>query len=135
TSREKMAAGGVSYDYANLVLQGLAQVRAQELDTALTGLAVWNGEPGDGGGGTASAVERWQRSGLAVEVVDPLAPATPPRPRKRAKPPKAARGQRTHVMAMLFADAVHFSRLKEEQVPVFVRRFLGAIARVLKRYP
>lgn len=136
TSREKMAAGGVSYDYANLVLQGLAQVRAQELDTALTGLALWDGKPGDGSGGTASAVDRWLRSGLALEVVDPLAPALLPPARKpaRRKAPKVEKGH-THVMAMLFADAVHFSKLKEAQVPVFVREFLGAIARVLKRYP
>jgi class 3 adenylate cyclase len=36
-------------------------------------------------------------------------------------------------MAMLFADAVNYSKLTEEQVPRFVQHFLGAIADLLKR--
>src|SRR5260370_17996085 len=37
------------------------------------------------------------------------------------------------IMAMLFADAVHYSKLTEEQVPRFVQHFLGAIADLLDR--
>jgi class 3 adenylate cyclase len=36
------------------------------------------------------------------------------------------------VRALLFADAVGFSKLREEQIPIFVQRFLGAIGRLLK---
>ena len=32
---------------------------------------------------------------------------------------------------MLFADAVHFSKLTEEQVPLFVQYFLGMIGDLL----
>jgi class 3 adenylate cyclase len=34
------------------------------------------------------------------------------------------------MMALLFADAVHFSKLTEEQVPRFAKHFLGAISRM-----
>jgi class 3 adenylate cyclase len=36
------------------------------------------------------------------------------------------------VRALLFADAVGFSKLQEEQIPIFVKSFLGAISRLLK---
>ena len=39
----------------------------------------------------------------------------------------------TRVMAMLFADAVNYSKLTEEQVPRFVQHFLGAIADLMRR--
>jgi len=60
----------VSYDYANLLLQGLASVRAEQLETELVPLAVWDGRPGDGPGGTASVVRRWQRLDHKVALID-----------------------------------------------------------------
>ena len=53
-SRQKTSFGSVYYDYANLVLNGLSRNRAAHLDTELSALAVWNGQSGDGPGGTAS---------------------------------------------------------------------------------
>lgn len=58
-----------AYDHANHVLHEMALAHAP-----LTGLALWDGRPG-GRGGTASAVDRWRRSGLTVEIIDPLDPA------------------------------------------------------------
>lgn len=58
-SKQHHGIGGVSYDYANQILLGLASIHARRLDTELAALAVWDGLPGDGGGGTASAIERW----------------------------------------------------------------------------
>lgn len=46
------------------------------------------------------------------------------------KPPVAAKER---VRAILFADAVNFSRLNEDQVEIFSRDFLGAIAAVIER--
>jgi hypothetical protein len=69
-SSQKMAGGGVSYDYANLVLHGLSSVRAGELQTELVALAVWDGKRGDGPGGTATTVERWRQLGVRVELIE-----------------------------------------------------------------
>ena len=71
-SHQRLAVGGISYDYANMFLHGLATLRAEHLDTELVALAVWDGRPGDGPGGTASTVARWQSQGLAVDVIDLL---------------------------------------------------------------
>jgi hypothetical protein len=69
-SPEKIPTGSVSYDYANLVLYGLALVQAQRLETSVVGLAVWDKQPGDGPGGTASVVARWQSWKLPVHCID-----------------------------------------------------------------
>jgi class 3 adenylate cyclase len=138
-SGEKMQGSNVSYDYANLMLHGLASVRASELETALQALAVWDGREGDGPGGTASVMRRWHGLGLPVSWVDL---ATGPAgellivsglPSSVPAPPSQPVESDTRVMAMLFADAVNYSKLMEEQVPRFVQHFLGAIADLMRR--
>jgi class 3 adenylate cyclase/tetratricopeptide (TPR) repeat protein len=138
-SAQRMKAGSISYDYANLVLHGLATVRARQLETDLVGLAVWDGLPGNGLGGTASVVSRWQALELPVyqfnltnlretgsASVEP-AQATS----MSSKRPADDDDDGTRVMAMLFGDAVNFSKLTEDQVPRFVDHFLGQIATLL----
>ncbi|MFM9962062.1 MAG: RyR domain-containing protein [Planctomycetaceae bacterium] len=167
-SPQKMASGSISYEYANLMLHGLASVRATELQTELLGLAVWDGQPGDGPGGTASVITRWHTLGLPVYQVDlsvssppPLLPSSPPLLSttrangecgdaerdpapfvlpviRNTKPPSQVcygpdgRESGTRIMAMLFGDAVNFSKLTEDQVPRFVQHFLTPIAELLK---
>jgi hypothetical protein len=62
--------GGITYDYANLLLLGRALMHADQLQTDLIPLAVWDGNEGDGPGGTASIVDRWRRLGHTVELVN-----------------------------------------------------------------
>jgi class 3 adenylate cyclase/tetratricopeptide (TPR) repeat protein len=143
TSSQKMQAGSVSYDYANLVLHGLATVRAGELETEPLGLIVWNGAKGDGPGGTASVAARWHGLGVPVWRVD-LSKLPVPVPDVLPiikNTPESLKGIRvefpeseTKVMAMLFADAVNFGKLTEEQVPRFVDAFLGEIATIVRKY-
>ncbi|MCA1556712.1 MAG: hypothetical protein LC747_08495, partial [Acidobacteria bacterium] len=40
---------------------------------------------------------------------------------------------KAQLAALLFADAVNFSKLTEEQIPLFVRHFLGAIGALVAR--
>ena len=42
----------------------------RRLDQAPLVVAVWDGLPGDGPGGTADAVELWQLEGHQVDVID-----------------------------------------------------------------
>ncbi|HUG97621.1 MAG TPA: TRAFs-binding domain-containing protein [Gammaproteobacteria bacterium] len=137
--------GGVAYDYANDLVHGLGCVRASELETELAALAVWDGRAGDGRGGTASAVRQWQvhdipvhrvrleaapeqgAGSLEVVAVRPGAgPAT-------TKPASPARDDDDAVMALLFADAIGFSRLTDAEVPLFVDACLGLVARLIAR--
>jgi class 3 adenylate cyclase len=58
------------YEYANRVLFGLARAKSLETGADLVALAVWDGKPGDGRGGSASAVARWRAAEIPTEVVD-----------------------------------------------------------------
>jgi class 3 adenylate cyclase len=142
-SPHKIRAGGVPFDYANVMMHGLATLRARQLETTLMGLVVWNGYAGDGPGGTSSVVERCQALRIPVYQLNPenlaigrVAQPTNdlPGPSTAAAAISAETGGETSVMATLFGDAVNFSQLTEEQVPLFVEHFLGSIARILERY-
>ena len=58
--------GGIVFEYANLLLLGLAQLRSRALDTDLVGLALWDRNPGEGPGGTSDTVKSWRQHGLKV---------------------------------------------------------------------
>jgi class 3 adenylate cyclase len=142
-SSQRLGEGSMSFEYTNLVLQGLAHMKARQLETEVVPLAVWDQKPGDGPGGTAGMIELWQSLGLSVEMID-LAkilrrqcpnlvskisglPAPAVTPKRRTGSKKFT----TRIMAMLFADAVHFSKLTERQIPLFVQQFLGTIAALI----
>jgi class 3 adenylate cyclase len=165
-STQRLEIGGISYDFCNDMLLGLAAIHARQLDTPLVPLAVWDGTPGDGPGGAASAVQNWQTLGYEPEIVD-LAkiarpegrapPATPkvvaateggsrPKTGAASSPPDESvrladvvpfaesSGFASRIVALLFADAVGFSKLPEPEVPRFVQHFLGAIAQLSEQF-
>ncbi len=127
-------------DFANRMLHGLARLRAEQLETRLIGLAVWDGKPGDGPGGTADNVARWRRLGLHVDIIDPRTLAQRPRPvdirggryfGSRKKSASNARGEfAAEIRALLFADFEGFSKLNDAEVPRFVRHCLGLVGRL-----
>src|SRR4029079_11298823 len=77
-SPERLEVGGVSYEFCNEILLGLATIRARQLETELVPLAVWNGETGDGPGGASSVVQAWRSLGLEPRIVDLPAAGHPP---------------------------------------------------------
>lgn len=128
--------GQVSYEFTNLMLHGLASIRAEYLGTKLVCMAVWDGKTGDGPYGTAGTVQRWRDLGLDVEIIDlrelptercpdgafstshsEIAAYSPHLPGAPQFAPE--------ICALLFADAQGFSELSDEQVPRFVEHFLG----------
>jgi class 3 adenylate cyclase len=96
---------GIVLRYASMLQRGLASLRAAALDTALRHVRV---EP-DG---------LWQ-----IDDV-PHAQAQPPAPGPAPAEPEQ------QVVGMIFADALNFSRLTEEQLPLFLSEFVGLIARL-----
>jgi class 3 adenylate cyclase len=156
-SGQRVGWGGTFYDYANLIAHGLAAVRARDLETDLVALAVWDGRPGDGPGGTASVVQRWQAQGLDVQIIDPAplrkhavalriqspAPSAAMQPNVVQQaasgspdiPPTVVQTDAdTDIMALLFADAVGYSKLSEAEVLRFGEHFLGSIGKRLEKY-
>lgn len=141
-SQRQQGDRSLAYEYSNQVLYGLAQMRAAQLETTLTPLAVWNGMPGDGKGGTASMVQYWRNQEHDVQIIDLAALLQ----QAQVSAPHSLT-QKEHststltdagpaveltreIMAMLFADVVQFSRLGEDQIGAYVQHFLGAIAQL-----
>ncbi len=141
SSKQRDTRGSVSYEYANLMLHGLASVRAEQLETKLVALAVWNGQSGDGRGGTAGTVERWRELDLSAEIIDlgeMLLRERPDLIRQPAASPgivsrgasEAAPAFASEIRALLFADVEGFSKLTDEEVPRFVEHFLGLVGKL-----
>lgn len=124
------APGDIGYVYANLMIDGLARLKAASLGAALTPLAVWNKEKEEGPGGTGSLVRHWRRQGLAPEIILPSFPAGPRRARARKVKPEVQ-----SIKAVLFADVVGYSKLREGQIPAFVNHFMALPGRLLRRLP
>jgi class 3 adenylate cyclase/tetratricopeptide (TPR) repeat protein len=146
-SPNRLASREAVYNYTNAVLQGLAGTRAAELEVELKALVFWNGARGDSPGGTATRCQEWRKLGIPLELIDadqllrdecPNLYVTPER-RPAAGPSLATANRESgarepEVKTMLFADAVHYSKLTEEQVPRFVQHFLGKIAELLAEW-
>jgi class 3 adenylate cyclase len=131
----------VIYHYANLFMDGMATLRAQMLETELKPLVVWDGRSGEEPEGTDSLVQHWRSRGRSVEVVDvaellsdtgiKLAPAA-----ASLSGPQEARSQPEspqQIRAMLFADAVGYAKLSEEQIPLFGLHFLEPVAKLVAK--
>lgn len=128
---------GTAHEYASRMLFGMAAIRADQLDTELVPLVVRDGPPGDADVGTASGIGRRCGPVLAVEVIDlrVLASGSDTAPEATADPTPSTPADRRldgefvpRIMALLFADAVNFSKLDEDQTRRFVEHFLGRIA-------
>jgi class 3 adenylate cyclase len=153
-SPQKLEIGGIAYEFCNDLLFGLATIRARQLETSLAPLAVWDGMTGDGPGGAASAIQSWRRAGREPEIVDlgkisnavaavylSRRSSAKADDRRRQKPGKTIGAHRaprqrfgSRIVAILFADAVGFSKLSEAEVPRFVQHFLGAISKLSKKF-
>ncbi|MHC4390510.1 MAG: TRAFs-binding domain-containing protein, partial [Planctomycetota bacterium] len=163
-AKERLAFGSVSFEYADRFLHGLATMRARELLARLRPIALWDGRPGDGPGGTASNVERWRSAGIEVTVVDinelretmeievraadasgaDAAPSMEPSRAEAGVPTleesKASRAAASvalgsRILSIVFVDAKGFSKLLDAEIPFFVHHALGAIAQVMKEAP
>jgi class 3 adenylate cyclase len=128
-----------AYEFANRMLHGLAAVRAEQLETRLAALAVWDGRQGDGGGGTAAAVEQWRDAGLDIEVIDTnsFAPQRHRELREEVSVNSVSLWSTDPVFsreirALLFADVEGFSKLMDEELPPFVEHFLGLVGDLIK---
>ena len=148
-STQRIGTGGISYEFSSQLLLGLAAIRCRQLDSTLIPLAIWNEKPGDGSGGTASVVENWRKLGYEPEIINlekicrrsgPLPAGRQRRSLQESRPTGTGIAQTSEesfgsrVVAILFADAVGFSKLTEAEVPRFVQHFLGGIAQLSNRF-
>jgi class 3 adenylate cyclase len=138
-SPQKLEIGGVAYEFCNEMLLGLATIRARQLGTTMIPLAVWDEMSGDGPGGTATVIGNWRKLGYEPEIIDlsKISRESGSLPGKTGAPifeTKSSNSFASRIVAILFADAVGFSKLNESEVPRFVQHFLGAIARLSEKF-
>jgi len=130
---------GAAYDFCNRVLAGSAILKSQFLGMDIAPILLWDGKPGDGGGGTESVRNYWQQAmPQEVEILpmdrilaDALAGGLAlPEPEQRPTGSADAPADRTpqEIRAMIFTDVVQFSKWPEQSVPTFIREFLGRVA-------
>jgi Adenylate and Guanylate cyclase catalytic domain/MAP3K TRAFs-binding domain len=133
TSDHRASGSAATFEYANLVLTGMGQLRSQALDTTLRALAVW--DPGVGApGGSASLVTIWEARALPVDHVRlPALRGDLHATAASVAQEATTEGTRHEMRAMLFADAVGYSQLSEDQIPTFIANFLGAVANLNTR--
>jgi class 3 adenylate cyclase len=148
-SEQRMGSGAMSYEYGFKMLDGAAAVKADELETDLIGLALWDGEPGDGPGGTAASVNHWRGLNRRVEIIDlaairaanPIPIVETSRETKLETAPAAVGGPADgrqfdpQIVGLLFADVRGFSKLSDGEIPLFVERVLGRIGAEIARAP
>lgn len=124
-----------TFEYANLLLTGMGRLRARSLGSRLEALAVLDRGAAGAAGGASSASASWARLGLAVHEVDlaRLRGGGAGAASEPAATPVSPAALRHEMRALLFADAVGYSRLTEDQIPRYVERFLGAVAALNRR--
>jgi len=144
------------FAYANTMIMGKAILRSRLLETETHLIAVWDGKRNGATGGTSDFIEIWESLGMPItaisgtrgevflsressggieEVARPVS-VRKPRTRRRRKAPRKRSGQvGREIVAILFADLVGFSKLKEEQYPSYIEGFLGTLARRLEGSP
>ena len=131
----------LSFHYLSLIQIGMARLHANALETELLALVVWDGERGDFPGGTDSFVSELTSRSNPVVRIDPLSAETcdVPPSESAAETVDISSDSYSHheLKSMLFADTVGYSRLTEDQISIYVEKFLGAIAALITktRYP
>jgi class 3 adenylate cyclase len=119
-----------NYEYCNRALLGMAKLKARSIGLDLQPVVMWDGQPGDGPGGTEAFIKKCRQ--LADPVILDTNKYLVKRPRRQKAGASAAIGGQ-QIRAMLFADVVGFSKLDEPQIPSFVEHFMGAIAGALPK--
>ena len=112
------------YRYAGRIAMGHALNRASFLDAPAEQLAIWDQEESAVLAGTAHDVAVWKASGHPTHVVA----LRPPEDSPEVAEPESANRQ---IGAILFADLHGFSRLRDEQFPIFVNGVLATLGAVL----
>jgi class 3 adenylate cyclase len=133
TSDHRARGSTATFEYANLIVCGKARLRAQVLDSNLSGLVIRNHGEDLKDAAPSTLTHLWRNQNIEVrEVVLPIDETTAlspePKDRDLDDTERLPAGFTHEIRAMLFADAVGYSRLSEDQTPNFITEFWGAVA-------
>jgi len=123
-------------EYSARVALGLALLKARALGAELAPMAVWDGRDDPDPASTAGTLGLWRDRGLSPDVISLPTAESPASLSDVADPTTTSLDLPDHrIVGLLFADAVHFSRLDDVQVKRFADRVYGAVAELVERSP
>ena len=136
SSTDRYLGDGILFAFGSRVAMGSAILRARHLTAPLRQLVVYDGQPAVQAivEGTANEVAVWRNLGLETTRIDPNTGASetylrrPPLPRT-----KDELGRRS-LKAMIFGDFKGFSKLKDEQLPVFASNIMETLAAAIDSF-
>lgn len=140
-SKEKYLGDNVLFDYANRVIFGYSILRSQLMETKPHLLSVLDRSSKIVAGGTGHAVEQWPfKDRLEVietnKILKRVGPGDEIKSLVKVKNESHDANKNVSykrvIKALMFADFVGFSKLDDEQTPLFLNEFLGKVARGLK---
>ena len=125
------------FEYTNQVMTGMAMLKSRSLGSKTIPIAVWDEKPPRGLGGTGGAVEIWNQLGWKTQVVNPIKiDSQSNRPDEKAQTASSIEPDQSlefdiNIRAMLFADVVGYSQIREEETPLFVKEFMGRVMKCI----
>jgi class 3 adenylate cyclase len=124
------------FTYANQLILGKAILRSRTMETDPLLVAVWDGRNGKPGG-TAECVRLWDNTGYPSITIHPATAKVSERSARRGAPARRVSARRGAIAretaAIIFADMVGYSMLKEEQVPGYVQGLLKVLQDALAK--
>ncbi len=134
----KYSGDDLLFDYANKIIMGKTILRSELLETEPVLIAVWDGKKKTISGGTSQFIKTWQIKNLPIEIIDinrlnrDYANVVRVEEKKSAQDGDTKRRKvknvKRGVKAILFADLVGYSTIKEEQFPYYIDDYLNALA-------
>jgi class 3 adenylate cyclase len=132
-------------DCCNRIMVGLAELCARSKCEEPLILALWDGKPGDAAvGGTHSTVQFCLQNGFTVRWMSTLSSNPDAETHELRPPTKGTISAIRHdnwvneapqqICALLFADAVGYRKLREREIPKFVRYYLSCAVRSLQAF-
>jgi class 3 adenylate cyclase len=135
----------VASECCNRIMVGLAERCAQDKGEEPLVIALWDGKPGDAAlGGTHSTVQFCLQNGFTVRWMTDLSSDTIAETRELRPLATAASSAIRHdnwvneapqqICAVIFADAVGYRKLREREIPRFVRYYLSTAMQTLQTH-
>lgn len=124
--------GDIGWEFTQEVSAGIALLTARMSRLDVQPIALWDGQPGRGAGGTESFIELWkQQLHLEPQVVDLPQQSSGQRPNQPSHSRTEHPTMRQEVKSMLFADIVGYSKLTEKVIAEFVEGFMQRLSILL----
>lgn len=125
----------ILFGYTAKIAMGLASIRARALESTAEMVAVWDGVSTGGEAGTSADIDFWRRLNLPATIISVTPDAPPPQP--AAPVPHAdttdpaLEPPARFIGPVLFADVKGFSKISEEQLPLFSRHVFGPLGEIV----